>query len=611
VTDDNLPSPAAGLGPRSRNRRLLFRAPNAGQSVLILVAESLILAAAFGWPTGTGVPFLTGWIALFLLPMLIAAGVTGPIASALGGRLSLRRSLLLAVTAGALPIPIALVWRGVDAFDPSVLPPLAAVLLFLEGPVLWFREMSLFGVSNPSHLRSLPAAAFAPSLASALVFLFYAPTAALVVEGFLFLAIGFLACALLLRAADRPLRREFGVSGVSLIRPMLDHINGRDPAATEAIERFFAKFSAPADLDLVLVAFGLGKTTKATIALPTVHPGPFGALGASDLPRRLAERLGPSAGVVLVPHTPCNHDQDLPTSQEFERLASETRALWTQVTSGEYHPGPTNASPLVAPYPASFARVQLLGSTAIAVVTQAPAPTDDIALSVVAPVVRKLEAAGGPRLALIDGHNSYVEDQGDISFGTPTASKLAADLEQALERARSTARPGPVRAGVAIREGYSLGGDGIGPHGIRVLAIEAAGTRTAYVLIDGNNLMPGLRGAILESLAPLVGAAEVMTTDNHIVHEVDGGTNPVGERYPAERLVADVRATTEAALADLAEVEVRSGWRSLPGIPVLQPGWTARLLTSLGDTLSMFTNALLMTFLLVLTGSLVVLLAFR
>ncbi len=611
MTDDNLPSPTAGLGPRSRNRRLLFRAPNESQSLVILAGESLVLATAFGWPSGTGVPFLTGWIALFLLPMFVAAGLTGPIASALGGRLSLRRSLLLAVTAGALPIPIALVWRGVEAFDPSVLPPLAAVLLFLEGPVLWFREMSLFGVSNPSHLRSLPAAAFAPVFAWVLVFLFYTPTAALVVEGVLFLLIGFLACALLLRAADRPLRREFGVSGVSLIRPMLDHINGRDPAATEAIERFFAKFSAPADLDLVLVTFGRGPTTKATIALPTVHPGPFGALGASDLPRRLAERLGPSAGVVLVPHTPCNHDQDLPTSREFERLASEARALWTEVTAKEYHPGPTEASALIAPDAASFARVQLLGSTAIAVVTQAPAPTDDIALSVVAPVVRKIEAAGGPRLALIDGHNSYVEDQGDISFGTPTAAKLATDLVRALERARSTARPGPVRAGVAVREGYSLGGDGIGPHGIRVLAIEAAGTKTAYVLIDGNNLMAGLRGAILEALQPLVDAAEVMTTDNHIVHEVDGGTNPVGERYPSDRLVADVRATTEAAVADLGEVEVRSGWRSLPSMPVLQPGWTARLLTSLGDTLSMFTNALLMTFLLVLTSSLVVLLAFR
>ncbi|HEV2167018.1 MAG TPA: hypothetical protein VGS23_08635, partial [Thermoplasmata archaeon] len=73
----------------------------------------------------------------------------------------------------------------------------------------------------------------------------------------------------------------------------------------------------------------------------------------------------------------------------------------------------------------------------------------------------------------------------------------------------------------------------------------------------------------------------------------------------------EVRAATEAAVRDLSEVEVRTGARSISGIPVLQPGWTARLLTSLGDTLSMFTNALLMTFLLVLTGSLVVLLAFR
>ncbi|MCI4358331.1 MAG: DUF2070 family protein [Thermoplasmata archaeon] len=612
MPEDSVPFIRPDTGPRSRNRRLLFRAPNEAQSVGLILAESLVLAALFDWPTGLPVPFLIGWIALFLLPTLVSGLLTGPLAGALGGRLSLRRSLLLSVSAGFLPIPIALVWRGVGALDSTALPSVAAVLLFLQGPVFWFRQMSLFGVSNPSHLRSLPASLVGPLLSVAMVFRFFPPTAPLLLEAFLFLLIGFLACALLLRAADRPLRREFGVSGVSLIRPMLDHINERDPVATEVLERFFARFSVPADLQVVLITFGTGPNIKATVALPTVHPGPFGALGASDLPRRLGERLGLEAGVVFVPHTPCNHDQDLPTSQDFERVAAESRILWKELVRG---PAPTSTetltSPLVGADSESFARVQLLGTTAITLVTQAPAPTDDIALSVVDPVVRRLEAAGGPRVALIDAHNSYVEDQGDISFGTPSASKLVSDIERAVARARSVARPGPIRAGVAVRAGYSLGADGIGPAGIRSLVIETAGTKTAYILIDGNNLLPGLRESLLDAVRPIVDAAEVMTTDNHIVHEVDGGTNPVGERFPKERLTEEVRAVTEAAVQDLSDVEVRSGSRPIPAIPVLQPGWTARLLTSLGDTLSMFTNALLMTFLLVLTSSLVVLLAFR
>ena len=613
MSEDSVPFVGPQSGPRSRNRRLLFRAPTAAQSVGLVVLESIVLALLLEWPPGLSVPFLSRWLALFLLPPLLAGVLTGPIAAAFGGRLSIRRSFLLSVSAGFLPIPLAIAWRGVDAVDASALPALAAVLLFLQGPVLWFREMSLFGVSNPSHLRSLPPALVAPLISVAAVFLFVPPTFSLLLQAALFLLIGFLASALLLRAADRPLKREFGVSGVSLIRPMLDHINERDPTATDILESFFAKFSVPADLRVMMITFGQGSAIKATLALPTVHPGPFGALGASDLPRRLSERLGKEAGVVFVPHTPCNHDQDLPTSRDFEQVAAESRTLWKEVVST---PAPASAtsmtSPLVGAGPESFARVQLLGGAAIAVVTQAPAPTDDIALSVVDPVVRRIESAGGLKLAVIDAHNSYVEDQGDISYATPAGGE-ARERPRALGRGSPRRRPGPVRSGSGSPSGKAIrsGRTGSAPTGSGSSRSRPPERRPPTSSSTGTIFCPAFGRRSSRPYSPVVDAAEVLTTDNHIVHEVDGGTNPIGERVASDRLVRDVRAVTGAALADLSDVEVRSGERPIRAIPVLQPGWTARLLTSLGDTLSMFTNALLMTFLLVLTSSLVVLLAFR
>jgi len=66
-----------------------------------------------------------------------------------------------------------------------------------------------------------------------------------------------------------------------------------------------------------------------------------------------------------------------------------------------------------------------------------------------------------------------------------------------------------------------------------------------------------------------------------------------------------------AALADLGPVEVRYGSREVVGVRTLGPGFTARLLTSLGDTLTMFQNMSVATLLLLLTGSLVVVFAFR
>ena len=96
-----------------------------------------------------------------------------------------------------------------------------------------------------------------------------------------------------------------------------------------------------------------------------------------------------------------------------------------------------------------------------------------------------------------------------------------------------------------------------------------------------------------------------------MVHEVDGGINPVGERISLEALVRESTGTLDAALRDLGPVSVHFGETEVPGVRVLGPGHTARLLTSLGDTLSMFTHMFAATLLLLVTSSLVILLALR
>ncbi len=417
-----------------------------------------------------------------------------------------------------------------------------------------------------------------------------------------------LGCAFaLVRAADRPLRREFQSSGVSLIRPLLDHVGRRDPQATQALEAFFLKFAQPADLRVSLLEFERGGRAYVTVALPTVHPGPFAALGASDLPRKMANELGAGAGTVLVPHTPSDHDLDLPSEAELDRVGEVARSLLHDLGP----PLPTRSSPLVAPYEDSFARAQLLGDVALVVVSRAPEPTDDIAFGVADRIVREIATEGGPRIALLDAHNSYVEGQGDITYGTPAAAKLLVDTKAAVKAAVAAGQDGPVEVGVGVRTGYDIGRDGIGPHGIRALVVRTGGRTTAYVLIDGNNLVQGRRGPIVAALEQIVDTAEVMTTDNHVVHEVDGGINPVGERLNEAALIAGTTEAVRAAVKDIGPATIKFGTRDVPAVRVLGPGFTARLLTSLGDTLSMFEYMLAATLLLLLTGSLVAIFALQ
>ncbi len=585
--------------------RYLFRAPPTPVSFGLIVVLCAVLAAlVFGLQPTT---FLVAWLVVFTLPAVVAAGTTGGFAAVLGGRFEFHRGAFLSLTVLLFLAPIAAVWRVALYLAPASTPGVALLAAFLVGPMVWFRHASLYGVSRASHRRSLPASLIQPVLYSLLLFLILPVTVVELVVLFLCGLIGFGCAVALLRAADRPLQREFQTSGVNLIRPLLDHLADRDAAATGALEGFFARFSQPANLRISLLAFFRQGRAHATVALPTVHPGPFAALGASDLPRKLAAELGPTAGTVLTPHTPCDHDLDLPSGEEVHRVGATAREVLASLPSGM----PLRASPLVRPDPTSLARAQLLGDVALVVVTQAPEPTDDIAFSVADRILREVEIDGGPRVALIDAHNSYVEGRGDITYGTPTAEKLIRDTRAAVRAAVAAGRDGPVEAGIGVRDGYDIGRDGIGPQGIRALVLRAAGTTTAYVLIDGNNLLLGRRDPIVRALEQAVDVAEVMTTDNHVVHEVDGGINPVGERLPTEALVQGALEAVRAALADLGPVEVRFGSQEVPGVRTLGPGFTARLLTSLGDTLAMFQNMFVATFLLLLTGSLVVVYAFR
>ena len=583
-----------------RRGHMLFRAPSPPVALGAIAVLSAALAALLFLPNVS--LFFEGFVLVVALSTFLGVLLTPPLAQGFGGRFEFRRSAFLGLTTLLLELPLAAVWRLAWQLDPGPVPGLLYLAVFLVGPAFWFRHLSIYGVSRPSHGRMVLVSVFPSFLYLGALFAIETPSDKVLVAAAAFLLLGFVCALWMLRAADRPIRREFQASGVALIRPMLDHVTHRESGATRALESFFLKAAIPADLKVRLLAFFRDGRAYATVALPTVHPGPFAALGSSDLPRKFSERLGPAAGTVLVPHTPSDHDLDLPSEAEVEKVARAGRELLASLTN----PTRSTSGPLVTPYAGSLARAQAIGDAALVLVSRAPEPTDDIPYAIADRIVREIAAEQTLGVALIDAHNSYVEGQGDIVYGTPTGERVIVDAKAAVRAAIAAARDGPIEVGVAVRSGYSIGEDGIGPEGIRALVIRAAGKTSGYVLIDGNNLVVGQREPIVRALEEVVDVAEVMTTDNHVVHEVDGGVNPVGERYPLPRLVREASELVRVALADLKPAEPRFGEIDVPSVSVLGPGHTARLLTSLGDTLSMFTNMFPATLLLLLVSSLLV-----
>jgi putative membrane protein len=124
-------------------------------------------------------------------------------------------------------------------------------------------------------------------------------------------------------------------------------------------------------------------------------------------------------------------------------------------------------------------------------------------------------------------------------------------IEAAGETGRrlTTASRGNLRLGTAWDATPWTPRDGIGPLGVRVAVTDVDGQTTAYVLVDGNNMVPGLRTRIVETLDDLVDASEVMTTDTHIVNTVEAD-NQVGAALDRDQFVGLVRALVDEALSD-------------------------------------------------------------
>jgi putative membrane protein len=132
--------------------------------------------------------------------------------------------------------------------------------------------------------------------------------------------------------------------------------------------------------------------------------------------------------------------------------------------------------------------------------------------------------------------------------------------------------PFEVGAATLIPKEFSLR-EGMGPGGITVVIVKVGRQKTAYVVIDGNNMVSGLRENILSALDSIgVSEGEVFTTDTHSVNAVilgNRGYHPIGEAIPHDTLIGYVKEAVLAATANLEPVKAASSSITVPGVKVI------------------------------------------
>jgi putative membrane protein len=577
----------------------LFRAPKP----MILVGPILLISLLFGLLLGIEddpyQTFFVNGILILAVPTYLSGIITGPLAESLGGKLYPRRSWLLSFLCLLIICGILLIfWILELVLDYNI--GNAAVLVFVYSAIIWLRHLILLSTSNASHVRSLPASFVQPVLGFIMIFIFISPSGFSdgVLAGITLLI--FLSSVILLTTiATTPMRKTFGVNGLTILRYSLDHLTEGGESGASEVEDFFDTFSQEMDVHVGIVAFRSDDKIKCIMVVPSVHPGPFGLLGGSDLPIKLSQDLKGKSQNVMVPHGSATHDLNLSRTREKDKVVEGVKGLLRDIQYSK------TSSRFVRLSEDMDVCAQVFGNGILLVHTSSPNPTDDVDISTGSAIREKASLASGKKSLFIDAHNCAEKGSGCIYYGSPESHTLVGLAERASKRANEETEEG-IRVGYAQKRGYETE-LGIGKTGIEVLVVETKNQRTAYILFDGNNMEMGLRERIIKATSDLVDEAEVLTTDNHAVNATIGGFNPVGLRMDKETLVKDAKRLVISAIRDLEDVEVGMNAGLVKKVRVFGHENVARLSSVVNSTMAIMKITTLISLLFAIFASALVL----
>jgi len=338
---------------------------------------------------------------------------------------------------------------------------------------------------------------------------------------------------------------------------------------TEGLEKPFEdileQLSEERNITVSFIAFKTGDKLKAVMVVPTVHPGPFKNIGSSAIPSLIQTALEKKLGcIVSVPHGISGHELDLASQAQNQKLIEQI------IKAAEFDVFDAEATPFVTnKVEGATAGCQIFGDYVLIMLTLAPETMEDLPLELNEVILQEAKQKGLSWAAAIDAHNSI---QGP--FDAEKTIEPVKKASKAIIEHASGYKQLCFEAGAAKVTPTDFGiKEGLGPGGITVIVVKTNGVATAYVTIDGNNMVYGLREKILASLLELgISRGEVLTTDTHIVNAIvmnERGYYPIGEVIDHQKLIEDINKAATQALGNLEPAEV--SWRRevIQGIRVI------------------------------------------
>lgn len=332
---------------------------------------------------------------------------------------------------------------------------------------------------------------------------------------------------------------------------------------TGLLEMILKALAEEEDVDIKTFYFE-SAAQKGMIVAPYFHPGPFRDIGSSKLPTRIALEFIKRGIYPVVFHTPTTHEKDIILKDDCERVMSA-------IFSGENSQGSTMASPIIVGKSGNITiTAQIFDERPLVVISRSPLPTEDLPEYVNDFCMEKLAEKGYSDGAVVDAHNSMVANFTELS--EDDMRNLTKALDEVLEKTKAIGR-GALKAGFSniTLDKYSIK-EGIGDAGIMVMVTEVDGVKGAFVSIDGNNMVVGLRDKIKDALRSLgYDYAEITTTDTHVVTGHTGGEGyfPLGKAIPETDLITKILEAVSEADSRKTECSVKFSKRKVESVYLL------------------------------------------
>ncbi|KZX17790.1 hypothetical protein MBCUT_00850 [Methanobrevibacter cuticularis] len=373
------------------------------------------------------------------------------------------------------------------------------------------------------------------------------------------------------KVIESPLKRNLGVGLLELLSLFISHLGD----GSSSLEHIFEDIGEPIDTLVGTVSFKSMKddTIKALFISPCVHPGPIGEIGGSNMPTILADRFDT---FTMVAHGPSTHDFNPVSQKEIDKVE-------LAVNKGLADMNYDNKASKFVRYCEENAKVgvQFFNDGMVLLNTFAPNGSDDIEFGVgLSLMTQSKKHCNVNNSIVIDCHNSFNEEKGRVLPGNPEVFQIL----DAIDKIKCVKAEETVKIGCNYDPMETLDkSNGIGESGLKSMVIEVENQKTAYVLLDSNNMEIGFRERIFKEVENLnIDEIEVMTTDTHSVNTLSNGYNPVGVTNK-EEIIEYIIKSINNAIDDLEPVKVGCSVNRIEGLNTFGPNNSVELVSTISS----------------------------